>query len=211
MTQRPLPTAAQVERALGEVYARPELAGREPAPLLKWIGERWAEIRGALAALLDRFHLLEGSAPAYWLVIVWLVLVLCALGILAHIARSAWRGRERRARAAAGERGSAGRPAGGPEWEAEARRLAAAGRLREASLALYQALLLRLDARGAVRYDPSKTPGDYRREARKKPDAARALDAFLRRFEPVAFGGRALDGAGYDALARAAAEGEPRG
>ncbi|WP_414678865.1 DUF4129 domain-containing protein, partial [Longimicrobium sp.] len=50
----------------------------------------------------------------------------------------------------------------------------------------------------------SKTPGDYRREVRAQPDAARTLTGFLRRFEPVAFGGRAVDAQAYEALREAA-------
>ncbi|HEX2189183.1 MAG TPA: DUF4129 domain-containing protein [Longimicrobiaceae bacterium] len=44
-----------------------------------------------------------------------------------------------------------------------------------------------------------------------KPDAARVLDAFLRGFEPVAFGGRPLDREGYDALRRIAGQGGAAG
>jgi hypothetical protein len=98
-----------------------------------------------------------------------------------------------------------------PEWEEEAARAAAAGRFRDAAVALYQALLLRLEAGGVLRYDPAKTPGDYRREARRDPRAAGALTAFLRGFEPVVFGGRALDAAGYDRLRGAAGEAGARG
>jgi hypothetical protein len=100
------------------------------------------------------------------------------------------------------------RPRSAVDWEAEAARLAAEGRLREASAALYQALLLRLDGRGAVRFDPAKTPGDYRREARPHPEAARALTGFLRLFEPVAFGGRGLDAEGWERMRTAAAAAE---
>jgi hypothetical protein len=87
----------------------------------------------------------------------------------------------------------------------------AEGRLREASLALYNALVLRLDARGAVRFDPAKTPGDYRREVRANPAVARPFAAFVRGFEPVVFGGRALDPDGYERLRAAAGEAGVRG
>jgi hypothetical protein len=61
-----------------------------------------------------------------------------------------------------------------------------------------------------VRFDPAKTPGDYRREARKHPAVGPGLGGFLRHFEPVAFGGRPVDGARYERL-RAAAEAAARG
>ncbi|MDB4950595.1 MAG: hypothetical protein JWM27_3244, partial [Gemmatimonadetes bacterium] len=96
-------------------------------------------------------------------------------------------------------------------WDEEARRAAAAGRLRDAAVATYHALLLRLDTRGVVRFDPSKTPGEYRREAWRDPAVAGALAGFLRLFEPVVFGGRPLDGTGYERLRAAAGEAARRG
>ncbi len=206
--QRDLPTASQVQRALDQVYALPEFAPRAVPGPLRWLAERWAGLRAWIAELFERFQVLETTTPfLFWLVVAGLALA--ALAIIGHFvlaAEGAWRGRERRSRAAA-QAGAGAGPRGPAEWEAEARRAAAEGRLRDAALALYQALLLRLDAGGAVRYDASKTPGDYRLEARTKPDAARVLDDFLRGFEPVAFGGRPLDAPGYEALRRAAGQG----
>lgn len=203
-----LPTGPQVDRALDEVYVLPEFAPRTLPGPLQWLADRWAALKAALAALLERFQVMETAAPVlYWGVIA--LLGLFALGILAHLAttaRRALRGRERRARgeSAPGAAVAARDVAG---WDAEARRAAAEGRLRDAALALYQALLLRLDARGALRYDASKTPGDYRTETAARPADARVLNDFLRGFEPVAFGNRALDAAGYEALRRAAGAG----
>jgi hypothetical protein len=42
-------------------------------------------------------------------------------------------------------------------------------------------------------------------------EAARALDSFLRAWEPVAFGGRGADATGYSGLRELAAEGGVRG
>ncbi len=200
-----LPDSSQVRRALDEVYALPEFATKQLPGPLQWIADRWEALKASVAALLGRIQVLENTAPVlFWVMVAGLVL--CALAIIGHFAlaaRGAWRGRERQSRAQ-GEMGGAAAPRGVAEWEEEARRAAAEGRLRDAALALYQALLLRLDAQGAVRYDASKTPGDYRLETQAKPEPARVLNDFLRGFEPVAFGNRPLDAAGYDALRRAA-------
>jgi hypothetical protein len=206
--RRPLPTAPQVQRALDEVYALPEFAPRTLPGPLQWLSDRWEALRASIAGLFARFEVLETTAPVlFWGMVAALSLgALLIIGHFAVAARGAWRGRERRARAGA-QAGAGAGPRGAAEWEAEARRAAAEGRLRDAALALYQALLLRLDARGAVRYDTAKTPGDYRVETSARPDAARALDDFLRGFEPVAFGGRPLDASGYEALRRAAGQG----
>ena len=203
-----LPTAAEVQQALARVYARPEfqpprLTWRDwvmqrIARAFSWIGEHMQWLRG-----------LQDTNPiVFWVIVGWLVLALAAL--VAHIVWTAIQVARRGdgGGAVAEKAGSTRqRPRTVADWEAEAARLAAEGRLREAAAALYQSLLLRLDALGAVRWDASKTPGDYRREARKSPEASRMLGGFLRLFEPVAFGGRDLDAAGWERLRAAAAEG----
>lgn len=79
------------------------------------------------------------------------------------------------------------------EWEALAREAGASERWREASIALYHAVILRLGAAGRLRPNASKTPGDYRREvarslrAPETADIAAGVAAFLRAFERVAF------------------------
>lgn len=205
--QASLPTDPQVRAALERVYARPELAPRPPEPM-DGVGAFFRRVLGRIGDWFESFGALRGDSPlVYWLVMG--ALIALGLGIIAYFVRNTL---------SRLEEGSAPRAARGPgqaidarartagEWEEEARRAAAAGRFRDAAVALYQALLLRLEASGILRYDPAKTPGDYRREARRDPRAAGALSAFLRGFEPVVFGGRALDAAGYDRLRGAAGE-----
>ncbi len=207
--QAPLPATEDVRRAVERVYSRPELAPAQ-TPGGSWLLDAWEAVRRFLRRLLPDFD--TGGAGDDLLTWVFFVLMLAvAAGILLHLtgATRSWRrGRVRAAEAGAygedvGSRGAA-------EWEARARSAAAAGRWREAALALYPALVLRLDERGAVRFDDSKTPGDYRREARRGP-LGRPVDQFLRGFEPVAFGNRPLDGSGYERLKAAAAEAGARG
>jgi hypothetical protein len=205
----PLPTAAQVQKAVSAVYRRPEYQERHGV-----MDRVWEQVGRALAWIGDRIGQLAAlrhSAPVlFWIIVGWLAL--SAAAILAHLVwtavKAARRGDDGPAPAA---KTKAARPRGPAEWEAEAARLAAEGRLREAAVALYPALLLRLDALDAIRFDPSKTPGDYRLEARKDPAAAGALNAFLRLFEPVVFGGRALDQDGWEKMRGAVAEGAARG
>lgn len=207
--QARIPTAAQVDEALRRTYARPELAPREPGAL-DGLREWWRQLWARIGHWFDRFGDLRTDSPVvYWIVIG--ALVVAALGILGYLLWSTLVGMADRGAVDRLETSPAGstpnaRARSAGEWEEEARRAAAAGRYREAALALYQALLLRLEAAGVVRYDPAKTPGDYRREARRDPRASGVLTAFLRGFEPAIFGGRALDGEGYERL-RAAASG----
>lgn len=211
--QTRLSTDAEVRAALERVYARPELAPPQPGAL-DGVRAFFRRLLGRVGDWFDSFGALRSENPIiYWLVMGSLVLL--GLAIVIYFIRNTLARLEERDAAPRVARGPAGlidaraRTAG--EWEEEARRAAAAGRFRDAAVALYQALLLRLEAAGVLRYDPAKTPGDYRRESRKDPRAAGALTAFLRGFEPVVFGGRALDAAGYDRLRGAAGEAVTRG
>lgn len=211
--QTRLSTDAEVRAALERVYARPELAPRRPGPL-DGVNDFFRRLFGRIGDWFDSFGALRSDNPiVYWLVMGSLILL--GLAIITYFVRSTLarlEGQDASPRIARGPAGGIdARARTAAEWEEEARRAAAAGRYREAAVALYQALLLRLEAAGVLRYDPSKTPGDYRRESRKDPRAAGALTAFLRGFEPVVFGGRALDAAGYDRLRGAAGEAGTRG
>lgn len=204
--QTDLHTVPQVDEALRRVYARPELAPRRPGAfdgIQAAIRRFWARV----GELLGSFGELRTESPVvYWLVmgsLVALGVAIVGYFIYTTLARLNDGTAPAKPARAPGRMDARARSAG--EWEEEARRAAAEGRYRDAAVALYQALLLRLEAAGAVRYDPSKTPGDYRREARQRPEAG-ALTAFLRGFEPAVFGGRTLDAGGYDRL-RGAAEG----
>jgi len=210
--QSQLPTSDQIDRALRDVYARPEFRPRPEGSIWDLLLKPIQRFLGWLARQFEGFRGLEDSAPwVYWLIVAWLALT--ALAIIGHLvftALSAMPDRRRRRLEAAEVEPRVG-PRTPADWEDEARRAAAAGRWREAAMALYQALLLRLDARGAVRFDPSKTPGDYRREVRRHPELATPFNAFLRGFEPVAFGGRGLDPEGYERLRGSAGEAGARG
>ncbi len=207
-----LPSAAQVDRALREVYAQPEFVARtKPPGLMDLIREQIGKAIGWLVDRLSGVGAVREAGPVVFYIVV-VLLAAAAIGLLAHIfytsgiAFSRDRGGAPRGDAV-GPRG----PRTAADWESAARRAAAEGRLREASLALYNALVLRLDARGALRFDPAKTPGDYRREVRGNPEVARPFAAFVRGFEPVVFGGRALDPDGYERLRAAAGEAGARG
>jgi len=99
---------------------------------------------------------------------------------------------------------AAPRPRDSAEWMAWAREAASAGRLRAAATGVYQATILRLDARGAVRYREWKTPGDYAVEMpATEPLRAPFMD-FLGRFLELAFGASEPTTERYEAFAAAA-------
>lgn len=213
MPLRTPPSPAEVDSALREVYARPELSPPPPSPVSQWLSRAWEWVTGLWDRLFPGVAVSDTASRAlFWTLLA--ILALVGLAIALHLlmqAGGAWGRRtgERRTGAAGGLASEGGLRA--DDWEGLARRAAGEGRWRDASLALYQALLFRLHDRGVVRYDPSKTPGDYRREARRAGPEAGSFEGFVRLFEPVAFGGRALDGDGYARLRALAAEGGARG
>ncbi|HEX6746727.1 MAG TPA: DUF4129 domain-containing protein [Longimicrobium sp.] len=203
-----LPSVAEVQKAVTTVYQRPEY--RERHGIGEWLNQQLEKIWAWIGGQLERLTELRTTHPLlFWIIIGWLGI--SALALIAHLAWTALKVSQQGEREPGAARTKAPRARTAADWEAEAARLAAEGKLREAAAALYQALLLRLDDLGVVRFDASKTPGDYRREVRKHPDAARALNGFLRLFEPVAFGGRALDAEGWERMKGAAAKGAAHG
>jgi hypothetical protein len=210
MQAAPLP-AARVDEALRRVYGQPEFAERaEEFSVWEWIVRQIGRFFGWIADTFGSVRALQSSAPVLFWVVVGL-LAATAIALLVHLLYSVTRGGGATAAPQAAPAPIGEGPMTAAEWEEIARRAAGAGRLRDGALALYQALVLRLDARGALRFDTAKTPGDYRREVRAHPDAARPFAAFLRGFEPVAFGGRPLDADGYERLRAAAGEAGVRG
>jgi len=207
-----LPSAEQVDRALREVYAQPDfVAHKKPPGLMDLIREQVGRAFGWVIDRLSGIGAVKDAGPVVFYIVV-AVLAAAAIGLLAHLFYTSGIAFSRERGAGPGDDGEAPRgPRTAADWEGTARRAAAEGRLRDASLALYNALVLRLDARGALRFDPAKTPGDYRREVRANPEVARPFAEFVRGFEPVVFGGRALDPDGYERLRAAAGEAGARG
>ncbi len=88
-------------------------------------------------------------------------------------------------------------------WFLEALDRQKTGDLRGAATALYQGVLLSLDARGALAFHPSKTAGDYLRElfAGEPPGRRRrAAGEFLSRVQGYCFGRKGASRKGYDEL-----------
>ncbi len=75
-------------------------------------------------------------------------------------------------------------------YRREADRLAALGRYAEAMQYDFLALVLALDASSLVRFHPSKTPGEYSREARLAPAARDEFRALVRTLYAYVFARR---------------------
>jgi Domain of unknown function (DUF4129) len=80
----------------------------------------------------------------------------------------------------------------------EADALAERGRYADAMQAAFVGLALELDERGVLRFHPSKTPGEYVREARLAPGDQAALGSLVSVLYSVVFGGAAFGAADYN-------------
>ena len=184
-------SAAEVHRALESVLARPEYAPPDPSLVQQWLeaAARW--VTTVLWPAILRLLAIPDASDSGWGVVVAVLAGLSALVGVAVLVYGGirgvrwWRRRIREPRGGLEE--PVPRTAG--DWRAQARAAAERGDWRSAAHALYRATLLHLGEADVIRVDPSKTPGDYRREARQRESPALTeLDAFLRWFERVAYG-----------------------
>lgn len=203
----PAPSAREVQRALAEVLARPEFAYEPPSGFVLWLGRVRQALIDAIALLFARLRLPAGAETA----VVWTLRVLLAVLAILLVARiiAAVRPSGSPRIGARGGSSPSARAGAAADWLREAEAAMERGQVREAVIALYKLLLERLQRRGALRLDRSKTPGDYRRELRPHPSLAGEFESFLRAFEPIAFGPRVPEPADFDrlkSLARAVAD-----
>jgi hypothetical protein len=190
-------TRAEVQEALDRVLARPEFAERTPPALLQFISDVWSAFRSWLLSLLPTITP-DAATGIAWVVIG--VLALLAIWALVRLVGDRLHGPRDRALPVPRQRLSQRQPRAAAEWEALARSAAAERRFREAGLALYQAVLLRLEERGALRCQAGKTPGEYRREVRAHADVAGGFDRFIRAFLPLAFAAQEPDAHSFESL-----------
>ena len=183
-----IPVVVQVPQdslrhVLREVFAAREYQWSHRRPgLLDRVLERYSW-------LLGRFEALRHSHPAaYYALLGGMILVL--LAVFAHFAYLIWRVlRFQPAEGGAATRGAA-TVIQGPGWHlAAARELAAQGRYVEALGHRFVALVLELDGRRALSFQPSKTPAEYAAEARLSEGARSALAGLVGSLYGHLFGG----------------------
>jgi hypothetical protein len=152
------------------------------SPIIGWL-QALAE---AIERFLSRWIPVLGETEAR--ILSWLLIAATVAAVVLMVLRSfADRGAPRAGREMPA-RPAPARPRDASEWLAWAREAARTGRLREAATGVYQATILRLDARGTLSYRAWKTPGDYALEVSgDEPLRVPFLD-FLGRFLELAFG-----------------------
>ncbi len=193
--QGPDPTT--VAEALARVYARAEFRERRPPSFLERI---WDQIATAFVEALEWLaERIPFPDPGTQNLIAWVAVVLVAAAVFLVVVRL----RARRS-PGKGRPGTATSLAPAPMrsaegWERAAAEAASAGRYRDAALALYRAVLLRLAGRGALHLREGKTPGDYQRELAGRDRLEEGFRGFIRLLLPLAWGsGRATPEAWAD-------------
>lgn len=185
-----LPEAETIRAVFQDVLAGPDF---EPARLslaerfVRFVFETLDRIFGDWLPTLD-----DGTTR-----VIALIVVAILVGTLVRMVWIRTRGTE-------GRRGRRSAPAKtGPrspgEWADVAWKARSRGDLRGAATGLYQAVVLHLEGRGALRYGEWKTPGDYALEIHGEDSAAR-FEAFLALFVEIAFGPDEPSDAAVDSL-----------
>jgi len=178
------PRAAKIHADLEQVLKsggyEPEKTGEGPFTKMgRWIADRW---NGFWEWLRKVFgfggRIGAGSSPVmpYILVVVLILVIAYAIAYAVKNYQRTPRVTKKKPSVdtiVEPEESAAAEP---DAWIAAARLHAAAGDYRRAYRAVFLAILIRLDRRGAIRYERSKTNGDYVRALRNAPD----LLAFLR-------------------------------
>lgn len=167
-----MPPADSLRAVLDSVFAAPEYRWVE-RPETYAVLRRW--MRAAQQWLLD----VQETHPALFKLLL-AGLVLLVIAIFLH---AAWIFLQTVRAAGSGGPGATMAPAARRDqawYRGEADRLAGLGRYAEAMQYDFLALVLALDAASLVRFHPSKTPGEYTREARLSPEARVQFRALVR-------------------------------
>jgi len=181
MEQSAVQSAEQIRAVFEEVLAAPDFRRLGTSPIFAWIASLAAAIERLLARLIPVLGETEARIVS-WVLLTATVAIVIALLLRGFQDRTPVRRHEAEAVA------PTARPRSAAEWMSWAREAARAGLLREAATGVYQATILRMDARGALRYREWKTPGDYAMEMPAGEPSRPAFVDFLGRFLELAFG-----------------------
>jgi hypothetical protein len=196
-------SADSLRAVLDTVFAAPAYDWVEQEHPFGWIERAWL-------ALVDFLERLRAADPLIFRIGL-AVLILALVAILAHASWIMLKTMRHAVARDVAERTSRPAERRDAAWfEREADRLAAAGRHVDALQAAFAGLTLRLDELGAVRYDPSRTPREYAREARLDARDRRRLQDLVTALYRHAFGGEPLGPEDYRRW-RASAAGEWHG
>lgn len=179
--QAPLP-ADSLRAVLDSVFAAPAYDWVEQEHPFGWLERAWFWLVDFLARLRAADPLLFRIGLG--------VLIAVLLAIVAHAAWIMFRTLRHSAALDARADAMVAAERHDAAWfEREADRLAAEGHYVDALHAAFTGLALRLEELGALRYDPSRTPREFAREARLDPADRHRLQDLVSMLYRHAFGG----------------------
>ena len=181
--QNPLLSDDSLRTVLDTVLSAPAYQWTQTEPRLSWISRWWR-------TLVDWLRHFRETNPTtadilFWTLALILVLIFVHGGWIMY--------RTIQGATAADGRGASATTAAirDDKWYHRlADALAAQGRFAEAMQAAFTGLMLRMDARGILRFHPSKTPREYTREARLAPESLDHLRAAVGELYDYAYAGR---------------------
>lgn len=175
--------AEKVRAEVREILSSPEFRVTPPEPsyfdrALKRIGELIDELFERIGRLFGLRGGHAGGNIAFWIILIGLII---GMGLLATYALRRLETRKT-VKAPEATKVEEDPDSSQPEdWLALAQSFAARGDFRRAYRAMFRALLLRLDSGGLIRFDPSRTNGEYVRSLRSN-------ERIYRIFRPAADG-----------------------
>lgn len=147
----------------------------------------WAPVRRWWTMLLDTLERLRSDNPIVYRALVWLLVAI----LLAIVVHAMWIAARTIRAGSVTESKERLQPMSSPRdaaWYArEAQRFAGQGSYAKAMQADFLRLMLELDARNVTRFHPSKTPGEYARDARLAPAERDELRSLVRSLYAHAF------------------------
>jgi hypothetical protein len=183
---------------LRRVFAQPKYDWEVPDNPFRFLLDILGRVLEWLAALQEAHPVVYGVLTG--------AAVGLLIAILVHFGYLIWRTLKPHALPGAVGPEAALRPRDAGWYLSEAGRLAAEGRYAEALAHRFNALVLELDARKALRFHPSKTPAEYALEAQLDAPARGALTDLVRVLYRHLFGGARCSPTDLSAFDRRAAE-----
>lgn len=194
------PRSVRIHQDLREILSRPEFSSAPEKESLiqimgRWLRERWE----AFMKWWNRLFSFGGRAgPGTARVVMWAVLAAMIVAI-AYVLAYGLRRLGLRSGTARSLTGILSSDVLEEQIEdpdtlaAAAQELAAAGHLRRAYRAIFLAILLRLDKKGLIRFDRSRTNGEYLRSLRSRPEVFAWMRPLTNEFDVRWYGERSVD------------------
>lgn len=194
------PRSVRIHQDLREILSRPEFSTAPAQESLvqiigRWLRERWE----AFMRWWNRLFSFGGRAgPGTARVVMWAVLAAMIVAIAYVLAyglrRLGLRSGTVSYRAGINSSDVLEDQVEDPDvLAAAAKDLAAAGQLRRAYRAIFLAILLRLDKQGLIRFDRSRTNGEYLRSLRSRPEIFTWMRPLTNEFDVRWYGERSVE------------------